>query len=77
MIDPRGMRDMKEWVDFITLPLEQLGVTPRGLDDSEDWKAWAFNLTQSGAVAKFYPPDPRGFTDWVEWAERFNQVVPL
>lgn len=77
MIDPRGMRDAREWVDFVTLPLQQIGVTPRRLDDPKNWKSWAFNVVQSAHLARFNPPDPRYFDDWMEWAFRFNQVVPV
>lgn len=77
MIDPRGMRDAREWVDFMTLPLQQLGVTPRRLDDSKNWQSWAYNVVQSSAIAGFNPPDPRGFNTWLDWAFRFNQAVQL
>lgn len=76
MIDPRGMRDAREWADFVTIPLQQIGVTPRQLQDSKNWQSWAFNLIQSTSLAGFSPPDPRGFSDWREWAFRFIQVVP-
>lgn len=75
MIDPRGMKDVREWADFITLPLNQIGVSPRQLEHTENWKSWAFNLIQSSQIAGFDPPDPRMYNDWVEWAFRFNQAV--
>lgn len=75
MIDPRGMKDAREWADFVTIPLNSIGVTPRRLDNAENWKSWAFNLIQSAQLAGLFIPDPRFFDDWMEWAFRFNQAV--
>lgn len=75
MIDPRGMVDAREWADFITLPLEQIGVTPRRLDNPANWKDWAYDLIQDVRLEGFQTPDPRVYADWREWAERFNEVV--
>jgi hypothetical protein len=76
IVDPRGMRDVREWADFIMLPLDQFGVTPRRLDNPDNWKDWAFDLMQAARLESFDVADPRGFDDWVDWASRFNQVVP-
>lgn len=76
MIDPRGMKDAREWADFITIPLNIIGITPRRLDNPKNWKNWAYNLIQSAQLSGFYPPDPRFFQNWEDWASRFNQVVP-
>ena len=45
MIDPRGMDNVRDWADFITLPLQAIGVNPRRMEDPENWQEWAF---QSG-----------------------------
>ena len=76
MIDPRGCRDVIQWADFIVLPLAKIGVTPRQLDLEHEWQDWAYDIVQSQELEKEVPPDPRFFSDWVEWAERFNQTVP-
>jgi hypothetical protein len=76
LIDPRGMADVREWADFVTLPLLIFGADPRRLDNPMNWKEWAYNLTQSTTLQKYNPPDPRFFSEWQEWASRFNQVVP-
>jgi hypothetical protein len=73
MIDPRGLRNVIEWADVITLPLAEIGVVPRRLDWADDWQNWAFDLIQQKGL--HVVADPRGFSDWVEWAQRFNQVV--
>jgi len=74
-VDPRFIADAREWADFITLPLNQIGVIIRRLDNPEHWKQWAFHLIQSETIAAFNPPDPRFYEDWREWAFRFNQAV--
>jgi hypothetical protein len=76
MIDPRGMIDVREWADFITLPLNTIGVQVYRLDHADHWVNWAFNLIQDTKLQEFNVADPRGFIDWKEWAARFNQVVP-
>ena len=76
MIDPRGMKDVVEWSDFVTMPLERIGVTPRRLDHAENWKEWAFDLIQDSRLEGFQTPDPRVYAEWRDWAERFNEVVP-
>lgn len=75
-IDPRIVKDVVEWSDFMTAPLLPLSIFRR-LDDPEKWQEWAYHLVQSQKIAAFNPPDPRLFDDWKEWAFRFNQVVPL
>jgi hypothetical protein len=74
MIDPRGLRNVIEWADFLTLPLNEIGIRPRRLDHEDDWVNWAFDLIQEPGLQDTVV-DPRGFTDWQEWAQRFNQVV--
>lgn len=77
MIDPRGTVDVKQWADFITLPLmSALGIVARRLDNAQDWPVWAFDLMQDQKLQSTIVADPRGFSDWRDWAERFNQVVP-
>lgn len=76
IIDPRGMKDVVEWADFLLLPLSFIGVQPRQLDDPNDWQQWAYNVVQTASLEQFQVPDPRYFDDWMEWAFRFNQTVP-
>jgi hypothetical protein len=76
-VDPRIARDAKEWVEYSTGPLSRLiGVVPV-LADNMHWVEWGYLVLQNPAVQKFSPPDPRYFSNWQEWAFRFNQAVPL
>lgn len=74
MIDPRYLT-AQQWTDAVNLTLAAVAPLPRML--TNDWQAWALGVLAVPAIAAFYPPDPRGFTDWRSWAERFIQSVPL
>lgn len=76
MIDPRGYT-VTEWTDYMADTLDAYGVLTFRLDDETEWKRWARHVVQSPQISKFNPPDPEAFSDWVEWAIRFNDVVPL
>lgn len=75
IIDPRGL-SVIEWTDFMTDELLGFSLPPR-LDDPTTWQTWALSVCQSPRIAVFNPPNPRQFTDWREWADRFNQAVDL
>lgn len=75
IIDPRGL-SVIEWTDYMNDELIGYSQPPR-LDDPDEWRAWALIVSQSPRIAAFNPPNPAQFTDWAEWAERFNQVVDL
>ena len=74
MIDPRGLT-LQRWTSEVNLTVARLAA-PMTLIGT-DWKPWAFALMQVPGVAAYCPPDPRGFSDWQDWAERFVQCVPL
>jgi hypothetical protein len=74
-IDPRDV-PVIEWCAQTALVLSKFTTVPRLLDPN-GWKFWALNVIQSPKVAAFFPPDPSYFTDWRDWAVRFNQMVPL
>lgn len=74
MIDPRGMTAI-EWTDRMALLLP--GVSPLKLDPGQDWKTWARHVIQYPSISQYNPPNPDRFDDWVEWASRFNQSVPV
>lgn len=75
MIDPRGMT-VTQWTDFMAQNLTGYSQPPR-LDDPGEWHMWALIVSQSPRIATFNPPNPLEFTDWRQWAERFNQTVTL
>ncbi len=74
-IDPRGL-SVTDWCDAMVLQLDPYGTTPR-LDDSSEWQDWASEVVQFSGIDKQSPPDPFDFTNWGEWAMRFNQAVTL
>lgn len=75
IIDPRGL-SVTEWTDFMTDELTGFSTPPR-LDRPEDWRGWALVVCQSPRIAVFNPPNPIEYTDWREWADRFNSAVDL
>lgn len=73
MIQPIGMTAV-EWTDRMALLLP---VNPLKIERDRDWRAWARHVIQSPLISKYNPPNPDLFGDWVSWAERFNQLVPV
>lgn len=73
-IDPRIVRGVVEWADFMFPSLEEFG-TPSRLDDPGDWQEWAVGLLSFDGFEAVAMPDPYLFDNWIEWAERFNQAV--
>lgn len=72
-IDPRGF-DVIEWTDRMNTELTGIGIPPRVLKE-DDWTEWALSVIQFPKIAAVQAPDPRSFTDWKEWAFRFNQTI--
>lgn len=74
MIDPRYL-SLPQWVDAVNLSLATYG--PATVLQSDDWVLWAHNVLSLPKISAFSPPDPRGFSDWREWAQRFVECVPI
>lgn len=74
MIDPR-LLSLHQWMDAVNLTLAAYG--PTTVLKGDDWVLWAHNIISLPKVSVFSPPDPRGFADWREWAERFVECVPV
>jgi hypothetical protein len=74
VIDPRYLT-AQQWTDAVNLTLATAAPLPRMRGN--DWQSWALGVLAVPSIAGLYPPDPRGFTDWRNWAERFVQCVPL
>lgn len=72
MIDPTLMGAV-EWTDRMAQVLPDL--LPLKIEREKDWKAWAWHAVQSAAVSARNPPNPAQFSDWREWAYRFNNSV--
>jgi hypothetical protein len=76
MIDPRYL-SLVEWTDAVNLTLATLAPITVLRLQSEDWQGWAYTTVSIPAIASFCPPNPKAFTDWRAWAERFVQCVPI
>lgn len=64
---------VQEWCDFSTPVLETFGQIPQL--EGDDWQSWARAVVQIPGIALKNPPNPDQFTDWVVWADRFNQAI--
>ncbi len=73
-LDPRQMKSAKEWCDQVTPYLESLGYIPRLTDDSQ-WKTWATRVQGIPEISSRNPPRPDQYSNWVDWAVRFNQCL--
>lgn len=71
-VDPRGLT-LREWADAAILTTSD--AWPIGsLMDEERWQDWAVSFVSAPAYAQQGIPDPYGFSDWHEWAQR---VYPM
>lgn len=68
---PTGM-SMSDWADQVTLDLDRYGYVSKLQGD--DWQGWAVQFLNNVALGRNLP-DPYGFEDWLEWAERFCGVM--
>jgi hypothetical protein len=74
VIDPRHV-SLIQWTDAVNLALSTKGPVTKLSGD--DWSLWAYNMISIPSIASFSPPDPRHYTDWRTWAERFVECVLL
>lgn len=63
-----------DWTDQVSLDLEKY-TTARKLMDETKWQDWAVQFSAYGFLPGDQPPNPYGFDDWREWAERFCEAV--
>jgi hypothetical protein len=75
VINPNSLTVI-EWTDYMAVDLVGFSLPPR-LDDPNEWQLWALVVNQSPRIAAFNPPNPYAFTEWRDWAMRFNQAVEL
>ena len=73
-INPLPMSSAKLWCDQVTPYLEKFGYIPRLTDESE-WMDWATRIQAIPGISSRNPPRPELFSDWKEWAIRFNQCL--
>lgn len=74
LVDPRIVRTFVEWTDFMYPVIEQYGV-PAVATDDKHWQEWASGLLSFGNIADKGAPNPYQFSDWREWAFRFNESL--
>ena len=76
MIDPRNIPTAVEWADLSTPDIINVGfgLIPRLITDG-DWQEWAESLIHLQPKGLRLPSDPRVYTDWRDWAVKFNQAI--
>jgi hypothetical protein len=62
-----------DWASAVSLDLDSFGAFGR-LDDETQWQDWAMQFLNNTTLDRSLP-DPYGFTNWREWAERFAQSL--
>jgi hypothetical protein len=72
VIDPRNMR-LTDWADSVILSVGDAWSFGRLVDEAA-WQEWALAFVRAAPFTQRNLPDPRGFTDWREWAMR---VYPM
>jgi len=72
IIDPTSMTVI-EWTDAMAFLLDS---PPQKLMREDEWQEWAEDLDVGGEDG-LNLPNPWQFTDWREWAMRFNSVSEL
>ena len=60
---------LQDWADKMCTDLAQYGVVGR-LQDEKAWQDWAVQFLNNASLGRNIP-NPYGFEDWKEWAERF------
>lgn len=73
IIQPDGLTLM-QWTDYTGDGLTAYGPVPR-LEDETRWQDWGATVLGMGTLRDTMFPNPYNFTDWREWADRFNQVL--
>lgn len=75
MVDPR-YETPRSWTAKNTPALLAYGGIPILFDD-DNWRAWATTVISLPAFAAVNAPRPEHFTDWRDWAWRFNEIALL
>lgn len=73
-IDPRLTKTFIEWSDYMNPSLEVYGPVGRVFSE-DDWQKWGAALLSLPGIAARGAPNPYQFSDWKEWATRFNQTL--
>lgn len=63
---PTGLA-LRDWSDAVVLDLDRFGAFSKLSND--DWRAWGVQFLNNSIIGRNLP-DPNGFSDWRDWAER-------
>lgn len=69
---PTGMQ-LQDWADQVCLDLDSAGPIGRLMDPTK-WQEWGTQFLNISSIGCNLP-QPQGFTDWRDWAERFCQEL--
>lgn len=73
VIDPRGLSAI-DWVDYTSDLFS--GVVPlMVLRTGLEWRLWGYHVRQTLSLQGILTPDPDAYSNWLDWAFRFNQVL--
>lgn len=75
MINPVGLT-LPEWADAVITALNISWPIGR-LDAGDEWQDWAAGFVRAQELAQRVLPDPYGFPDWREWAERAAPMLEV
>ncbi|MEN9885637.1 MAG: hypothetical protein RL758_215 [Pseudomonadota bacterium] len=64
---PTGM-ELLDWSSQVIIDLDAYGSFGR-LQDPDRWQDWGVQFLNNTTIGRNLP-NPYGFTDWKEWAER-------
>ena len=64
---------LTEWADIVVSELSQFGTFNR-LTDEAKWQDWAAQFAANPTLQNRIP-QPYGFDNWQEWAERLCQTL--
>jgi len=62
-----------QWTDYTAENLWSWGTIPKLLDPAR-WQEWGAAVLGLGTLSGINLPNPYNFSDWQEWAQRFNQT---
>lgn len=60
--------ELLDWASQVVLDLDAYGAFGR-LQDPARWQDWGVQFLNNSSIGRNLP-NPYGFTDWREWAER-------
>ena len=71
--DPRNL----SWDEWCSYMAELFAPQQLGTVTEDKWVDWAIGMIGIGYFTNSGVPDPRGFTDWRDWAERMVGVMTI